>query len=411
MSTGEANYLTPALDLVGDHATLLVARQLLAGPRAYAELRAELPGLPADQLTERLAALVRAGLVAVDPPTDQHSDPRSAAPAGSGQRYELSDSAGRLRDAMFAVARLGLRVMPEPRAGAEVDADSLALALRAIADQARAPRTRERYEFTLNPASDGQQAQRLTVTAGPSVLDVQVGPSPEPPAVRIAGTGRTLLRIGAGQLDLAEARATGEVWVDGDGEALDRLADLLGLAPRESPKPTDIPAGELLLRVWSEEYAEDVLRAFGDAEITRWNPAPVTDHDEAVTWIRNRADWSDGDHASFAVTDTQSGRLLGDVSLHSVDERHSNAEIGYWMLPEARGRSVAARAVDAVCRWAFETLGLARIELVHAVGNPASGRVAEKAGFVREAHLRSSYRYGDGELHDEMVWARFPPES
>ena len=62
--------------------------------------------------------------------------------------------------------------------------------------------------------------------------------------------------------------------------------------------------------------------------------------------------------------------------------------------------------MDAACRWAFGTLPVDRIELCHAVENVASGRVAEKAGFTYEGHLRRSYRYGDGRKHDELLWAR-----
>ena len=67
---------------------------------------------------------------------------------------------------------------------------------------------------------------------------------------------------------------------------------------------------------------------------------------------------------------------------------------------------MAALAVDAACRWAFLDLPVDRIELCHAVENTASGRVAEKAGFTYEGHLRRSFRYGDGRKHDELLWAR-----
>ena len=98
--------------------------------------------------------------------------------------------------------------------------------------------------------------------------------------------------------------------------------------------------------------------------------------------------------------------LLGGISLHSIDVVQNDASIGYWTAPAARGRGVAALAVDAACRWAFLDLPVDRIELCHAVENTASGRVAEKAGFTYEGHLRRSFRYGDGRKHDELLWAR-----
>ena len=47
-----------------------------------------------------------------------------------------------------------------------------------------------------------------------------------------------------------------------------------------------------------------------------------------------------------------------------------------------------------------------RVRLVHAVANPASGRVAERAGSTIEGRLRRSSRYGDGVERDELLWAR-----
>jgi RimJ/RimL family protein N-acetyltransferase len=97
---------------------------------------------------------------------------------------------------------------------------------------------------------------------------------------------------------------------------------------------------------------------------------------------------------------------VGNVSLHLIDREQADAEIGYWTVPAARGRGIAARAVDAACRWGFTELALDRIQLFHAVENPASGRVAAKAGFTQEGRLRRSYRYGDGVRHDELLWGR-----
>jgi RimJ/RimL family protein N-acetyltransferase len=106
------------------------------------------------------------------------------------------------------------------------------------------------------------------------------------------------------------------------------------------------------------------------------------------------------------VVDPGTDAVLGSVSLHSIDRAQGDAKIGYWTTAAARGRGLAAAAVDVACRWAFATLHIDRIELCHAVENAASGRVAEKAGFTCEGRLRRSYRYGDGVKHDELLWAR-----
>jgi RimJ/RimL family protein N-acetyltransferase len=174
----------------------------------------------------------------------------------------------------------------------------------------------------------------------------------------------------------------------------------------EPIEPMELTAGPVLLRPWRTEDIDGVWAALQDPDIRLWNGGGVTSREDASALVGRRADWSAGDHASWLVTDAATRAVLGSVSLHSIDRFHGGASIGYWTAPAARGRGVAAVAVDAACRWAFGALPVERVELCHAVENTASGRVAEKAGFTFEGRLRRSYRYGDGVQHDELLWAR-----
>ncbi|GAB4101272.1 GNAT family N-acetyltransferase [Micromonospora taraxaci] len=167
-----------------------------------------------------------------------------------------------------------------------------------------------------------------------------------------------------------------------------------------------LTAEDLLLRPWRDEDAPAVREALRDPAIAQWNPqggGPIDD-EIALSWVRRRADWSAGDHASMAVTSAVDGGLLGSVSLHRIHD--GDASIGYWTVPAARGRQVAGRAVLRLTDWAFVDLGLHRVELCHAVANPASCRVADRAGYRAEGTLRESYRYGDGRRYDEHLHAR-----
>lgn len=171
-------------------------------------------------------------------------------------------------------------------------------------------------------------------------------------------------------------------------------------------EPLTLSVEGLTLRSWLPSDVPHVLDALRDPDVARWNPADSADPDLAVAaaWVAQRADWSDGTHASFAVADGDT--LVGSVSLFRIDRVHDNAEIGYWVAPTARGRGVAVTATRAVSDWAFVALGLARVQLFHAVDNPASCRVAERSGYRLEGTARQSYRYGDGRLHDEHLHGR-----
>jgi RimJ/RimL family protein N-acetyltransferase len=170
-------------------------------------------------------------------------------------------------------------------------------------------------------------------------------------------------------------------------------------------EPNELAVGSLRLRPWRADDVDAVWAAQRDPDIRMWaGGSGVDSRDDAVALLRRLT--GSEDRASWAVVDPTTGTVLGSVSLHSIDRVQADAQIGYWTAPAARGRGVAAAAVDAVCRWAFETLAVDRVELCHAVENPASGRVAEKAGFMFEGKLRRSYRYGDGVKRDELLWAR-----
>jgi RimJ/RimL family protein N-acetyltransferase len=84
--------------------------------------------------------------------------------------------------------------------------------------------------------------------------------------------------------------------------------------------------------------------------------------------------------------------------------------IGYWVAREARGRGLCTHALRVVCRWAIDELRLGRLELVTDPDNFASQRVAEKAGFQREAVLRAHLLYRDGSRRDSVMFSLLPGE-
>jgi RimJ/RimL family protein N-acetyltransferase len=170
----------------------------------------------------------------------------------------------------------------------------------------------------------------------------------------------------------------------------------------------EIAAGAWQLRPPHPREADDALAMLQDPLTLRWNAAPgVTDPATAREWCERLADWSDGTHATFSVLDAVTGRLVGNVSLWRIDMEHSrSAAVGYRTAPWARGRGVATTALIAMTGWAFGSLGVERIELPHTVGNDASCRVAEKAGYRFEGVMRGAWREADGTRLDDHLHAR-----
>lgn len=152
----------------------------------------------------------------------------------------------------------------------------------------------------------------------------------------------------------------------------------------------------LRLRPWDPDDDTDVadwLRGVSDPDFQRWNTPlrPVADLTGARNSLRSRAEGAeDGVSASFRVMDAADGRTLGHIGVNDIDHLISVARVGYWTLPEARGRHVAIRALTLAARWALTDLGLHRLELGHALGHHASCHIAERCGFPAEGTLRGA---------------------
>ncbi len=158
------------------------------------------------------------------------------------------------------------------------------------------------------------------------------------------------------------------------------------------PEPMEIAAGRLQLRPWEHRLGPELLVAFADPEYLRWIPnSPPATADAVARWVDSRLEqWRDGTRLSFAVQDATSAALLGSVSLGYFDAWPGCAEVGYWTVPAARRGGVATEALGVLTRWAFGALGAHRLELYHAVDNPASCRIATHLGFAYEGVARAA---------------------
>jgi len=168
------------------------------------------------------------------------------------------------------------------------------------------------------------------------------------------------------------------------------------------PQP-GIRGDGLMLRPWEPTDRDVVVGAYADPEIQRWHCRSMSSA-EAAAWIAAWPDrWRAETGAGWAVDDA--GAVTGQISLRRIRPADGLAEVSYWVLPAARGRGTAARALAALAAWSFGTAGLHRLEVNHSTANPASCRVAERAGFAAEGVKRGEALHADG-WHDMHLHAR-----
>jgi RimJ/RimL family protein N-acetyltransferase len=159
-----------------------------------------------------------------------------------------------------------------------------------------------------------------------------------------------------------------------------------------------LTAGELTLRPPTRRDVPGIVECHSDPETARWFdvPQPYTIEDAHTHVDRDvPRRWARGDEAVFAIADAADA-YAGSVDLRIRAGDPGVGEVGFAVSPGRRGRGHAVAAVREICRWGFAELGLSRIEWRAEVGNDASRRVAEKAGFTVEGLLRQALRTSAG---------------
>ncbi|MER7189550.1 winged helix-turn-helix transcriptional regulator [Streptomyces flaveolus] len=196
-----------ALDAVGDRWTLLIVRELLAGPRRYTDLHADLPGVSTDVLASRLKDMERDGL----------TTRRRLPPPAAAYVYELTPHGRALLPVLEALGAWGARELGERRPTDAVRAHWFALpllrSLRAAGAAEGLVEVRlEEGDFHLYAGAD----------EGPVYGD---GPAQGEPDARLTLDAGTCAALSRGELDLRDAVRDGRVEVTGEGTAAKALRE------------------------------------------------------------------------------------------------------------------------------------------------------------------------------------------
>jgi RimJ/RimL family protein N-acetyltransferase len=164
--------------------------------------------------------------------------------------------------------------------------------------------------------------------------------------------------------------------------------------------------GSVKLEPLGEAHLGAVAAMLSDPDVLRFTRVPdPTPADFAQQWLAlYEAGRRDGTRAGFAAFDGD-GRFVGVALAFGIDRDEGEAELGYIVAPAERGRGLATAMLQALTDWAFGESGIERIRLVVDVENPASLRVAERAGYVREGVMRSVHFKG-GRRIDAVLLSR-----
>jgi ribosomal-protein-serine acetyltransferase len=172
--------------------------------------------------------------------------------------------------------------------------------------------------------------------------------------------------------------------------------------------PETIDAGSITLRRWTLDRANELDQAINEslAELMPFMPWATADHDLEATkgyLERSGREWDRGENFDYAIL-TPGAAVVGSCGLMSR-QGPGVFEIGYWVHSAHTGKRYATAAASAVAAAGLARTSIERVEIHHDAENPASGRVAAKAGFHRLGRVEAEKKApADSGTH--LVWGR-----
>lgn len=201
------------LELVGDRWALLVVRELMLGPKRFSDLRADLPGISANVLTQRLEELEAAGILVR----------RKLPPPAAVQVYELTPWGYEAEPILQVLGRWAAR-SPHHDPTLPLTETSFLLSLRTMLDPERADGMRMTVGFQFS-------AQVYAGRLADGQLEVMRS-EPENPDVMFAGSVQAMVAVIYGGQPLADMEAGGALAVTGDRTLAARFVTLFPLPPK-----------------------------------------------------------------------------------------------------------------------------------------------------------------------------------
>ena len=165
-----------------------------------------------------------------------------------------------------------------------------------------------------------------------------------------------------------------------------------------------IDTPRLALRWLEADDVPALFAIFGDSEVCRyWSHPPLRDLAAAGELRRDIQHYfAERSLFQWGLAERATNQVIGTCTLASLSSEHRRAEVGFALARAAWGRGYIAEALPALLAFAFDTLGLHRIEADVDPRNERSLHVLEREGFRREGLLRERYHVS-GELQDAVL--------
>lgn len=181
----------------------------------------------------------------------------------------------------------------------------------------------------------------------------------------------------------------------------------------------EITTNRLILRPFQPTDDAELFVLRSNVEAMRHIPRPRAQTLADARELLNRISQSEqeGTGKAWAICLKDTGSLIGFIGFVRMEKEHRKSEVGYQLLPIHWRKGYVTEAMKPILQEGFEVLNLHRVEAHIDPENQASLKLAEKVGFIKEAHLRE-HLYVDGRFLDTQIygmlrndWLRLYPSS
>jgi ribosomal-protein-serine acetyltransferase len=172
---------------------------------------------------------------------------------------------------------------------------------------------------------------------------------------------------------------------------------------------------EFSIRPYQLEDVDEVYTASDESRdyVGKWMGWMTPDYSQkdAQSWVEHAvAAWERGSEYEHVIVDVKDQSIVGSCGLNCLNRKDLVCNLGYWVRASRLGQGAAKQAALLLRNFGFQTLGFNRLEIVAAVGNSYSQRVAESVGAQYEGIQRLRLKVGDV-VHDAHMYALINEEA
>lgn len=166
-----------------------------------------------------------------------------------------------------------------------------------------------------------------------------------------------------------------------------------------------LETSRLILRKFTIDDCEDMFKNVGsDLNVTKYvSFSPHQNIEESSDIITMWISEYQNNSFNWCVELKESHQVIGNISVNSLSKKHNNCELGYVYGSKFWGNGYATEALRKVLRYLLVDCDFHLVEAKHCESNPASGKVMEKAGMIKDGVLRDRRLKKNSKEYDNLV--------